>query len=270
MNDSFWIKKPSDLFSEVSFIPCRNCSLERNMNRITKFVIIVAIIIAAFRKSVMPLYIGIFVIILIALFYFLGSKNEKFTDQSRLLYTPDNPTEVRYHSDALSRVTNYTDPMVYRELTSPVNTSNEPSLRYPSKNNPFMNVMPLDYGATPIYEDYPRYENSNDQSPFQMQVREEVDIDFKDKLWQNEDSKLFERLNSQRQFVSQPIGSVPNKQDEFSNWLYGNQYGTCKEGSIYSQYGLEYTDQSLLCTGFNAAEPTNQGTLDNLMSSVER
>jgi len=65
-----------------------------------------------------------------------------------------------------------------------------------------------------------------------------------------------------------PVGSVPNNQGEFANWLYGNRF-ICKHGSVYQHYGIEYTDDSLTCNGFNAAEPTNKGLLNgNLMSSV--
>lgn len=309
MNTEFWIKNPSDLLNETNFIPCRNCSLDRNLNRITKFVILVTIIIATVRKSVLPLYIGLFVIILIALFYFLASSkmnnrsdnNEYFSNgafydgtfngsvpipmgpygnsQSGLLYEQNNPTTVNSYSNAANNVSMYNQPqfaygsgpMLYRSDANPRYGNSYPSLRNPTTDNPFMNVMPLDYDAEPIYQNYPRYENSLDPSPRQLEIRESVEDNFDSKLWQNEESRLFERLNSQRQFVSQPVGSVPNKQNEFGAWLYGNEYGTCKSGSIYSKYGMKYTDESLLCNGFNAAEPTNHGLLNgNLMSSVQK
>jgi len=43
-----------------------------------------------------------------------------------------------------------------------------------------------------------------------------------------------------------------------------------KNGSIWANYGVQYTDDSLMCTGFDTAEPTNQGLLNgNFMSSVQ-
>lgn len=289
MNESFWINKPSDLFVESNFIPCESCSVDRNLNRLTKFVIIVSILISAIRKSSFPLYIGLFTIILIVLFYFLRSSKMKSQEgfmqvpmgpyensQTGLLYSPNNPTYVNQYSDASNDVSMYREPqfaygsgpMLYRSINNPVDNKTYPTLRSPTDNNPFMNVMPIDYDAKPIYMDYNRYENS--YGPKQLEIRDSVESKFENKLWQNEESRLFERLNSQRQFVSQPVGSVPNKQDEFASWLYGNQY-VCKQGSIWDKYGLKYTDDGLLCNGFNAAAPTNQGLLNgNLMSSVQK
>jgi hypothetical protein len=305
MDESFWIKNPSDLFAETNFIPCENCSLDRNLNRLTKFVLIVSIIISAVRKSVFPLYIGLFAMILIALYYFLCSSKMRRTEgfsngvfsngvfngtvpipmgpygnsQTGLLYEPNNPTYVNSYSLAGSEVSMFKEPqfaygsgpMLYRSVNDPVDNKSYPSLRSPTTDNPFMNVMPLDYDANPIYQDYPRYEDTTDPSPRQMEIRDSVESNFEKKLWQNEESRLFERLNSQRQFVSQPVGSVPNKQNEFASWLYSSPYGTCKAGSIYAKYGMKYTDETLLCNGFNAAAPTNQGLLNgNLMSSVQK
>lgn len=306
--ESFWIKNPSDLFAETNFMPCKNCSLDRNLNRITKFVIIVSVIISAVRKSVFPLYIGLLLILLIVLFYFLssskmrseGSRIEGFANgsfengvfkgsvpipmgpygnsQTGLLYQPNNPVSVKSYSNYGTEVSMFKDPqfaygsgpLLYRYLEEPKDNSTYPSLRNSTKDNPFMNVMPIDYDAKEIYQDYPRYEVSLDPSPKQLETRDSVDTNFETKLWQNEESRLFNRLNSQRQFVSQPVGSVPNKQNEFASWLYSTP-GNCKASSIYSRYGVKYTDESLLCTGFNAAEPTNQGLLNgNLMSSVEK
>jgi hypothetical protein len=144
----------------------------------------------------------------------------------------------------------------------------DPILREPTRDNPFMNVMPMDYDAPPLFADYVHYEKSTYPSQKELEVRNLVKNKFEDGLIQNADSLFWERLNSQREFVSQPVGSVPNNQAEFANWLYGTP-GNCKQGSVFVGYGVEYTKDSLLCNGFNAAEPTNKGLLNgNLMSSV--
>lgn len=265
MNTEFWIKNPSDLLNETNFIPCKSCSFDKNLNRITKFVILVTIIIATVRKSVLPLYIGLFVIILIALFYFLASS--KMTNRYRNNEYFSNGAVSMYRDPQFAYGSG---PMLYRSDANPVDGNSYPSLRNSTTDNPFMNVMPLDYGAEPIYQNYPRYENLLDPSPNQLEIRESVKDNFESKLWQNEESRLFERSNSQRQFVSQPVGSVPNKQNEFGSWLYGSEY-VCKQGSVYNKYGLTHTNDSMTCNGFNAAEPTNHGLLNgNLMSSVQR
>lgn len=144
----------------------------------------------------------------------------------------------------------------------------DPILREPTKNNPFMNVMPMDYDSPQLFTDYYHYENDNNKRS--LEIRNEVKNTFEDGLIQNADSLLWNRLNSQRQFVSMPVGSVPSNQGEFANFLYGIK-NNCKAGSIFQHYGVKYTDDSLLCNGYNAAEPTNFGLLNgNFMSSVEK
>src|SRR6185369_13865944 len=81
----------------------------------------------------------------------------------------------------------------------------QPVLREPTRDNPLMNVMPMDYDAPPLFADYVRYENGNSKN--NMKVRELVKNKFEDGLIQNADSLFWERLNSQREFVSQPVGS---------------------------------------------------------------
>lgn len=135
-------------------------------------------------------------------------------------------------------------------------------LRHPTNNNPFMNVMPTDYGNIPEYADYPRYsvrKYSNSKN-----LNRTVNDKFTRELFRDSDSLLFNRINSQREYISQPVGTVPSDQGNYANWLYLTN-GNCKNGSIHKVH----TSDSLLCTGSNAAEPTNKGlTNGHLMSSV--
>lgn len=149
----------------------------------------------------------------------------------------------------------------------------KPILREPTTDNPFMNVMPMDYDAPPLFSDYNHYEKNTYPSQKELKVREMVKNNFNKGLIQNADSLLWERLNSQRQFISQPVGSVPNNQGEFANWLYGVNAEAgginCKQGSVFVGYGVKYTKDSLACTGFDLPQLTNHGLLNgNLMSSV--
>lgn len=143
----------------------------------------------------------------------------------------------------------------------------KPTLRLPTDNNPFMNVMPIDYGTQPEYADYPRY-NVPDSKNSNKVIDKRIKQSFDKNLIRDADSMLWERLNSQREYISQPVGSVPNNQDEYANWLYGTN-GNCKHGSIYARHSFKNTDESMLCNGFNVSAPTNMGLLGkNLMSSV--
>lgn len=131
-------------------------------------------------------------------------------------------------------------------------------LRYPTPNNPFMNVNPTDYDRPQEYKDYYRYKIEED-TPKKEYVEQEVKDDFTLGLYQDPNGKLWERHNSQREYISQPVGSVPNDQSEFAQWLYGREY-VCKTGSIYDRYGLQYTPDSLVCSGFEGdGRLTNMG-----------
>lgn len=138
-----------------------------------------------------------------------------------------------------------------------------PNLRQPIQSNPMMNVPVTGYDAPQPFKDYDRYESTAYPTPKTEAVEKEVKSDFVDGLFQDPAGKLFERNNSQRQFYSVPVGSVPSEQTEFAQWLYGKgDIGTCKEGSTAMRYGVKFTPQSLLCTGFDSSTPTNFGRLN--------
>jgi len=204
-----------------------------------------------------------------------------YGQQESLLNKLDNPTRINnfaaynfpspYQNPSLNYGVGPQAANVTQEFLSTNNKNlfwQNPILREPTRDNPMMNVMPLDYDAPPMFADYNRYEKATYPSDKDLEIRSQVKNDFEKGLIQNADSLLWERLNSQRQYVSMPVGSVPSSQGEFANWLYGTP-GNCKQGSVFIGYGVEYTDDSLLCNGWNVAEPTNKGLLNgNLMSSV--
>lgn len=114
-------------------------------------------------------------------------------------------------------------------------------------NNPFKNVPIRDYGIPQ------RYGKSSGENP---------NPNFYKKMFQSPDDALWHRQASEAQFVTQPVTSVPNEQVKFAEWLWGKSM-VCKTGSIYDRYGFPYTPDSLVCNGFNAAEPENGGSLNN-------
>jgi hypothetical protein len=70
-SSELFLSDPYNLFKEYFFVPGQNVSMENNLNRITRFVILICIIIAFIRKSVDPLYFGLFLIFFIFLLYFI-------------------------------------------------------------------------------------------------------------------------------------------------------------------------------------------------------
>jgi hypothetical protein len=89
----------------------------------------------------------------------------------------------------------------------------------PTKNNPFMNISLDDYSKNPNRESISKKKNVNKE----IQNKFNIDLykDFSD---------VFEKQNSQRQFYTTPVTTIPNKQNEFAKWLYGKDK-SCKEGN---------------------------------------
>lgn len=90
----------------------------------------------------------------------------------------------------------------------------------PTKDNPFMNVTldeyaknPMRPGACPIPE-----------------VSKEIDETFHDTLFKEVDD-VYQRSASIRNYHTLPSTTIPNAQDEFAAWCYGNSSKTCKEGN---------------------------------------
>lgn len=122
--------------------------------------------------------------------------------------------------------------------------------RGPSQNNPFMNVPISDYDRRQTY------------GRSESECGEKCKKNFYKSLFRTADDALWNRSSSERQFYTTPNTSVPNEQNKFAQWLYGNnQVG--KTGTIYDRYGYPYTQDSLVNTGTNAASPQNAGQLEH-------
>ena len=130
---------------------------------------------------------------------------------------------VLFSAVALTVFINYINVV---EKDSYVYTQNVHKIR-PTVDNPFMNPTigefhdskprEIDSKAADIYED--------------PELKEEVEEAFDAKLHQNT-SDIFSKYNSQRQFYTVPVTTIPNKQNDFAKWLYQPQGAGCKEGNI--------------------------------------
>lgn len=121
--------------------------------------------------------------------------------------------------------------------------------RGPTLRNPLMNIDISDYGEKPKY----RYSQKCDK---------ECKKKFYGKLFRSPDDYLWNRNASERQYVTNPVTTIPNDQTAFANWLYGNKY-VGKSGSIYNRYGYKVTPDSAVSTGYNASVPHNGGQMEN-------
>jgi len=91
----------------------------------------------------------------------------------------------------------------------------------PSAANPFMNVLMTEYTDNPL-----RYAASADSG----RVGSALDQYF-DTMFNRDPTDVFQKTQSQRQFVTQPSTTIPNDQESYMNWLYRTPGQTCKEGN---------------------------------------
>jgi hypothetical protein len=85
--------------------------------------------------------------------------------------------------------------------------------------NPFMNVLFNEWTDNPNRAPACEYNGIN----------EDIEQNFNFNLYRDVDD-LFNKNNSQRQFYTTPITTIPNDQGSFAKWLY-EVPSTCKENS---------------------------------------
>ena len=103
----------------------------------------------------------------------------------------------------------------------------EKPCKTPTYNNPFMNVSVADY-------DKPQ--DTSQACKYNDKITQDATNEFNKGLFQDVND-IFNKQNSQRQFYTMPVNSVPNNQGDFANWCYRKDK-VCKAG-----------DQEV-CTGF--------------------
>lgn len=89
----------------------------------------------------------------------------------------------------------------------------------PTNDNPFMNIQLDDYSKNP---------NRSSQK-ITSSVKKDIQKKFNNNLFKDVND-VFSRKNSQRQFYTVPVTTIPNDQSGFSKWLY-DVGPTCKEGN---------------------------------------
>lgn len=233
----FWVENIKCL-DFLKFWPTKGDSKESNYNAGTVLTFYISLLLLIIFRSFFPIYIGITIICIIAIVYYI-----KFYKTPIPIPPTSKPSTTK--------------PPNSQEIIDTF--SNE---RFPTLDNPFMNVPIKDYDEKSKYKNYQHYAK-NPQRPQVQNVRKSIENNFNQDLFQNPSGKFWERINSQRQFYSTPNGQVPNNQSLFAQNLYGHPEGICKSGSIWSRYGIEQTTDSQLCNGWNASTPTGHGMYED-------
>lgn len=191
--DLFWADDISILFNLrriIEFFPTPDMSSEEKLNAISRLFIYSSAILLLYKSAIWPLYIMIFGLLL-TLFLHKTSKYQKHLNG--------------FGADG-SIGKEYDDIGTLKSCTAP------------TKNNPFMNVSLNEIHDNPTR---PQACGHTDD------IKDSMETNFNHNLYKDIDD-LFGKNNSQRQFYTNPITTVPNDQDSFAKWLYSVP-ATCKE-----------------------------------------
>ena len=110
---SYWIEQPKDLFK------FKFSNTYELANSLSLIVIILTILISLALQSIKPFYVGVVILAIVGIIYYL-------------LYNPEPFEQTQ-------------------------NVHMSPHLRQPTANNPFMNVPIRDYDEQQHYDNYDRY-----------------------------------------------------------------------------------------------------------------
>lgn len=207
MQTELWINQPNVLFRSNKIRelwPTKTMKMDEKINALTRLIIVLSILAYLITKNVSTLITGMVLIgILIVLNYIYNKRNKL-----------SRPIEGFSSSNKMDTFMNYTSP---------------------SKTNPMMNVLlpeiqdePKRPLAAPSYR--PETEAKINKSTQDMVVDSFDNPDgIEDRLFKDlGDSFEFDR--SMIQFNSNPITTIPNDQQSFAEFCYGDMQ-SCKEGN---------------------------------------
>ena len=85
------------------------------------------------------------------------------------------------------------------------------SCQVPTQNNPFMNILPADYHNQPNRP--PACLHSD------LDIYKQVKTHFNHNLYQDVED-IWDKRNSQREFITMPITTIPNDRESFMKWCW--------------------------------------------------
>jgi hypothetical protein len=216
INDPFWADRMEILYDSsrlIEFFPTSDMSDTEKLNALTRFFIYLSIVLFIIYRNYNLLFIGIIASAIIYIIHYNEAKKhasnqEQFDDQIRdeLSIKKDTPIKVNELGDIC---------------------------QLPTPMNPFMNVLLTDYTDNPNRPPACAY---NDH-----QANEARDKYFDYNLYKDVED-VWNKRNSQREYVTLPGTTIPNDRDSFMKWCWKTTY-VCKDGDL--NYCLQNEDMRL-------------------------
>lgn len=182
--EEFWTKDPLEFLLDVEnyikIIPNGQMTLVEQLNAVLRFSILFSIIVIVIRHDIRVILFTLFVAFFTMLIHKYSTKEEK--DKKKLLEKMDINHD-RYSGYCVK----------------------------PTKNNPFMNPTPADYGDFPNRPPACRISKPSVQNKIQEIMDESVYRDVDD---------VYGKITNDRQFYTMPNTQIPNDQKKFAEFLY--------------------------------------------------
>jgi hypothetical protein len=198
MEDPAWTRSPEILFKADrirEFFPSRDMSPTERLNATTRFVILATLLTFAFTREPMHLALGAAILATVAL----------------VLLCHDPTTKENFYvkgSDA-AKAHDYKD--------SRVASPEKESCTRPTKDNPFMNLLPTDPRDKPPACDYDDVKD---------EILEHTDDFFHRGMFESV-TDIYNTRTTERQFYTQPSTTPGGDSIRFANFLFG-QGPNCK------------------------------------------
>jgi len=194
MSEKIWYKDIKKFYTEKNYyviFPSKYMNFAEQLNSILRFSIYFSIIILIIKQNINILMLPIVVGVFT---YFL--------------YSIDDANKIN-------------ETMMLNENNLEKNEHTKKLCQKPTKDNPFMNVLISDYKLNPTRKSACNINH--------VKTKKKVQKYFDDRLYRST-SDIFSKEASDRQWVTNPITSIPNDVKSFSEWCWGTDK-SCKEGN---------------------------------------
>ena len=202
--ETIWIKDINVLFKKENlfkYLPLNSYTNYEKINSIMRLTLYLSALLAFLYKNINYFFIFIICGIVTYLMYINEDKKETKNFEKQI----ENYENIETDKDIKKNKINHK-----KYLRNCV---------LPTRENPFMNILPTDN----------RKRKSACKSYNNEKIKNLVEDKFSKGLFKDINS-IYNNENSQREFYTTPNTTIPNKQGDFANWLYGIPK-TCKEGN---------------------------------------
>lgn len=198
MKQEIWYQNLAAFFSYENipkFFPHRNLTSVQELNALFRFGLYASILLFLYNGNIQVFMIPI----IIGLFTYITYNNIK-----------NDPTLLKesFYNNFINKNK--------QKIKKMINIETRP----PTINNPFMN-------PNLITEKKPDAQNEN---VFSSHTKEKIDK-YYNKNTYNDVGDIYEKNNGNHSFYTIPSTTIPNKQDEFAYFLYGNMK-SCKDNQL--------------------------------------